>query len=143
MAQDIKRKRGPVGEVKTHVVDTGITVQVGDPVYLDAGELKLATDSTEIYGFAREAVTSAAAGTKIDVEVATPATEYQMKTTGTITIADEGEYFGLAITGNVFTVDKTGGVTTTTGRQVLVTKFIDGTTCLVRFVNVQAFATAA
>lgn len=143
MAIDVKRRRGPVGEVQTHVVDTGITVEVGDLVYLDAGELKLATASTEVYGIAQEAIASAPANSTIDVLVIDPATEYEMSTTGTATIAVEGEYYALNKATNVYTVDITAGVTTGTDRQVLVTDFISASKVLVRFVNVQAFATAA
>lgn len=143
MAIDVKRRRGPVGEVQTHVVDTGITVEVGDLVYLDAGELKLATASTEVYGIAQEAIASAPANSTIDVLVIDPATEYEMSTTGTATIAVEGEYYALNKSTNVYTVDITDGVKTGTNRQVLVTDFISASKVLVRFVNVQAFATAA
>lgn len=143
MANDVKRRRGVIGEIKKHVVDTGITVEIGDPVYLDAGELKLATASTEVYGIAREAIASAPANTTIVVEVISPQTEYEMTTTGTATIAAEGEFYALNKATNVYTVDITAGAKTGTDRQVLVTKFLSASKVLVRFVNPQAFATIA
>lgn len=138
---DIKLRRGQGGPQRRYVVDATVVVEIGDPVYLDQGELKLATASTEILGIAKEAITGDGTA-KITVEIIDPASEYEMNTNADISVADEGEYFALNKATNVYTVDKTDGVKAGTARQVLLTRFKATRKCLVQFVKVQAYTAA-
>jgi hypothetical protein len=54
--------------IHAYQVTAGQTIAVGDPVFLDAGLLKVATTTTPaLLGIAAEACTAAAAGTKLGV----------------------------------------------------------------------------
>jgi hypothetical protein len=139
MANDVIKRRGKGGQYHSRyrLTDT-VIAQIGNPVSLSSARLILATNSSAIAGLARENKTGTGSNF-LYIEEINPEAEYEMTTNATITVADVGVYFRLAVSTNVFTVDKTAGAQTTTARQVVITEFISGTKCLVKFVKTQAF----
>lgn len=139
MAIDIIKRRGKGGQShKRYRLTNSTIVEIGDPVYLTSGRLDLATTTSAVAGISKEAKTGTGSN-YLYIEEICGKTEYEMVTNATISAADEGVYFKLAASTNTFTVDKTSGAQTTTARQVVLTKFISATKCLVKFVKVQAF----
>jgi hypothetical protein len=139
MANDVIKRRGEGGQYhKRFRLTNTVIAQIGNPVSLSSGRLILATNSSAIAGIARENKTGTGSN-YLYIEEINPEAEYEMNTNATITVADEGVYFRLAVSTNTFTVDKTDGAQTTTDRQVVITKFISATKCLVKFVKVHAF----
>tara|TARA_R110000822_G_scaffold14829_3_gene51718 strand:+ start:3916 stop:4344 length:429 start_codon:yes stop_codon:yes gene_type:complete len=139
MAIDIIKRRGNGGQShKRYRLTNSTIVEIGDPVYLTSGRLDLATTSSAVAGISKEAKTGTGSN-YLYIEEICGKTEYEMVTNATISAADEGVYFKLAASTNTFTVDKSSGAQTTTARQVVLTKFISATKCLVKFVKVQAF----
>ena len=139
MAIDIIKRRGNGGQShKRYRLTNSTIVEIGDPVYLTSGRLDLATTSSAVAGISKEGKTGTGSN-YLYIEEICGKTEYEMVTNATISAADEGVYFKLAASTNTFTVDKSSGAQTTTARQVVLTKFISATKCLVKFVKVQAF----
>tara|TARA_R110000772_G_scaffold255972_1_gene372343 strand:- start:1076 stop:1504 length:429 start_codon:yes stop_codon:yes gene_type:complete len=139
MAIDIIKRRGNGGQShKRYRLTNSTIVEIGDPVFLTSGRLDLATTSSAVAGISKEAKTGTGSN-YLYIEEICGKTEYEMVTNATISAADEGVYFKLAASTNTFTVDKSSGAQTTTARQVVLTKFISATKCLVKFVKVQAF----
>ena len=139
MANDVIKRRGEGGQYhKRYRLSDTVVAQIGNPMSFSSGRLILATNSSAIAGISRENKTGTGSN-YLYIEEINPEAEYEMTTNATITVADEGVYFRLAVSTNTFTVDKTAGAQTTTSRQVVITKFISGTKCLVKFVKVHAF----
>lgn len=139
MANDVIKRRGEGGQYhKRYRLTDTVVAQIGNPMSFSSGRLILATNSSAIAGISRENKTGTGSN-YLYIEEINPEAEYEMNTNSTISVADEGVYFRLAVSTNTFTVDKTAGAQTTTARQVVITKFISGTKCLVKFVKVAAF----
>ena len=139
MANDVTKRRGKGGQFHSRYrLSNTVIAQIGNPMSFSSGRLILATNSSAITGIARENKTGTDSNF-LYIEEVNKDTEYEMATNATITAADVGVYFRLAIATNVFTVDKTAGAQTTTARQVVITDFISATRCLVKFVKTAAF----
>ena len=139
MANDVTKRRGKGGQFHSRYrLSNTVIAQIGNPMSFSSGRLILATNSSAITGIARENKTGTDSNF-LYIEEVNKDTEYEMTTNATITAADVGVYFRLAIATNVFTVDKTAGAQTTTARQVVITDFISATRCLVKFVKTAAF----